>query len=135
LSQPVTYEGVSVPALDLVAGDRLVALHEVGDHVPSVRQGRWVCTKTVQRWCDRGVGLPTGKRVKLAVWWVGGRRCTTLRAITAFVQAQTEAMASAEGERARRERVEELRGRLGTVKQAEIPTDPAAFLPQGSYPC
>jgi hypothetical protein len=60
------------------------------DRIGTAAAGRLVGADqaTITRWCQQGVRLPDGSRLKLEYLRVGGRLLTSRQAITRFLAAQ-----------------------------------------------
>ena len=67
-----------------LASERLIAFTEVGDFLPTRRQGRKVHATTVHRWTTGG-----GKGIVLDSIMVGGSRYTSQQALQRFCDALT----------------------------------------------
>lgn len=82
-----------VSTVERLLGEDRVSLAEAGRLV-ATNPARPVDPTTVGRWCQRGILLPDGQRVKLEHLKVGQRFCTTRQALARFIARQTAADAA-----------------------------------------
>lgn len=66
-----------------------LGLHEVAKLVPPGRRGRPLHFSTVLRWILDGVRLPSGEKIRLEGFRLGGRWLTTKQALERFIERQT----------------------------------------------
>jgi hypothetical protein len=65
----------------------LLPLKQIARRIPGKVPGRKLHVGTLHRWTTVGVAVrPGGRRVLLRSWLVGGQRCTTERAVFAFME-------------------------------------------------
>jgi hypothetical protein len=65
-----------------------ISLSSAARLFPGERAGRSISPSTVYRWATRGLPLPDGRVVKLAIWRVGRKWVTTEESLADFIDAQ-----------------------------------------------
>src|SRR5262245_48888689 len=68
--------------------DPFISLSAAAKLLPGERPNAGVSPATVYRWGTKGLDLPDGRVLKLAIWRVGRKWVTTRAALAEFIEAQ-----------------------------------------------
>ena len=71
-----------------IESDPFLSLSFAANLLPGERPGRGVSPATIYRWGTKGLPLPDGRVVKLAIWRIGRKWVTTRGALARFIAAQ-----------------------------------------------
>jgi len=71
-----------------IEADPFISLSVAARLLPGEQPGKGVSPSTVYRWGTRGLPLPDGRVVKLAIWRIGRKWVTTRGALAEFIEAQ-----------------------------------------------
>jgi hypothetical protein len=71
-----------------IESDPFISLSAAAKLLPGERPGRSVSPSTVYRWASKGLPLPDGRVIKLAVWRIGRKWVTSRGALAEFIEAQ-----------------------------------------------